>query len=318
MVKAAAALKTKVDPSSNYRRIQRFIHDVRIDPKHLAPFLLRLAGLEAPYTLILDRTNWQFGKGKINFLMLSVKGEGWSIPLLWSLLPKKGNSTEQERIELLNRFLSIFGIDKIFNLVADREFIGDTWLSFLNEHRIPYDIRLRENLKVWHRGKLTHVFRLFRRLPLGEKKAIEKSVILGTTELYLQGSRIINSKTNKPEYLIIATYCEPFESSTRYAERWYIENMFKDMKSNGFQLECTHITKLERLDTLMGILSIAYVWMIKIGTWVRKMKPKRLVKKKHGRPAKSIFRAGLDEFINAIFSLDPVRLSRHLNFLSCT
>ncbi len=94
--------------------------------------------------------------------------------------------------------------------------------------------------------------------------------------------------------------------------------MFKDMKSNGFQLECTHITKPERLDTLMGILSIAYVWMIKIGTWVRKMKPKRFVKKKHGRPAKSIFRAGLDEFINAIFSLDPVRISRHLNFLSCT
>ena len=136
--------------------------------------------------------------------------------------------------------------------------------------------------------------------------------------MYLQGSRIINSKTNKPEYLIIGTYCEPTESTIRYGERWYIENMFKDMKSNGFQLECTHITKLDRLNTLMGILSIAYVWMIKIGTWVRKMKPERFVKKKHGRPAKSIFRAGLDEFINAIFSFEHVRVYRYLNFLSCT
>jgi len=94
--------------------------------------------------------------------------------------------------------------------------------------------------------------------------------------------------------------------------------MFKDMKSNGFQLECTHITKLERLDTLMGILAITYAWMMRIGTWIKCIKPVRFKKKKHGRPAKSIFRGGLDEFINAIFTGDEVRIRLYFKFLSCT
>jgi len=218
----------------------------------------------------------------------------------------------------LTRIIQEVQPDKIYNLVADREFIGDTWMTYLNNHRIPYDIRLRKNLKVWYRGKLIHVFKLFRRVPFGQTRTIQTSVILGNTELYLQGCRIINSKTNKPEFLIIATYCDPSESTMRYAERWYIENMFKDMKSIGFQLECTHVTKLDRLDTLIGILAIAYTWMIKIGIWVRKIKPERFAKKKHGRPAKSIFRGGLDEFINALFSMDTIRVRRYVKFLSCT
>ncbi len=318
LVKLAAGLKTDVEPSSNYRRIQRFIHTIRFDPACLSSFLLRLSGIQAPYTLIMDRTNWQFGIANINILMLSVKGYGWSIPLFWTFLPKRGNSNEQERIDLMKRFLTCLGFDKIYNLVADREFIGDIWLNFLTEHRIPYDIRLRANLKVWHRGKLIHVFKLFRRIPFSQTRSILTPVILGNTELFLHGGRIINSKTNKPEFLIIGTYCEPMESKSRYAERWYIENMFKDMKSNGFQLECTHVTNLDRLNTLMGILAIAYTWMIKIGTWIKKIKPERFVKKKHGRPAKSVFRGGIDEFINAIFSMDAIRVRRYVKFLSCT
>jgi hypothetical protein len=101
------------------------IHDIRLEPHLLAPFILRLAGIRAPYTLILDRTNEEFGKAKINFLMLSVLGNGWSIPILWLLLPKKGNSNEEERIELMNRFIAIFGKGVIYDLLADREFIGD-------------------------------------------------------------------------------------------------------------------------------------------------------------------------------------------------
>ncbi len=58
LVKVAAGMKSKMLPESNYRRIQKFIHDIRLDPKLLAPFLLRLAGIKAPYTLIMDRTNW--------------------------------------------------------------------------------------------------------------------------------------------------------------------------------------------------------------------------------------------------------------------
>ncbi len=318
LVKVAAAMKRGVLPDSAYRRVQRFIHDIRLDPKLLAPFLLRLVGIKAPYTLIMDRTNWEFGKAKINFLMLSVLGNGWSIPVLWILLPKKGNSNEEERIELMNRFMSIFGQDVIYNLLADREFIGDTWIKYLIGLTIPFDIRIRANMLVESKGKLIRVSRLFRKALLNQPITIHHQVMMGTNLVYLQGQSIINSKTNRREWLITCTYCHPGMSIKRYADRWYIENMFRDMKSNGFQLECTHLTRLERLDTLMSILAIAYTWMIRIGMWVKKVRPRIFKKKKHGRPAKSIFRGGLDEFMHSIHSLNFRMMLKWMNFLSCT
>jgi len=318
LVRLAAGLKTEVDPESNYRRIQRFIHEIKFSSESLVPFLLKLVGITAPYTLILDRTNWQFGKAKINFLMLSVYGSGWSIPILWSLLPKKGNSTEEERIELLNRFLSIFGKGKVFNLLADREFVGDTWIKFLIDHEIPFDIRIRENMFVECQGKRRRVSNLFKGLPIGQSLTIRSMVTLGNNKVYLQGQRIINSKTQRKEYLIVSTYCKPSESITRYGERWYIENMFKDMKSNGFQLESTHVTDPDRLSTLMSIISIAYAWMIRIGMWVKKTKPRIFKRKKHGRPAKSIFRAGMEEMVHTIYTMNLVKVKMYFNFLSCT
>lgn len=73
-----------------------------------------------------------------------------------------------------------------------------------------------------------------------------------------------------------------------------------------------------RLSTLMGILAIAYAWMIKIGMWVKKVKPSLFKKKKHGRPAKSIFRAGIEEFVNSIYTMNLVRVRMYFNFLSST
>lgn len=57
LVKIASGVRRKILPDSTYRRIHRFIHDIRIDPHLLAQFLIRFAGIKAPYTLILDRTN---------------------------------------------------------------------------------------------------------------------------------------------------------------------------------------------------------------------------------------------------------------------
>ena len=47
--------------------------------------------------LAIDRTQWQWGKHKINFLVVAVPYKRIAIPLIWVLLPKKGNSNHQER-----------------------------------------------------------------------------------------------------------------------------------------------------------------------------------------------------------------------------
>ena len=42
-----------------------------------------------------------------------------------------------------------FGVNCIDCLLADREFVRDKWIGFLNEHRIRYFIRIRENFLIF-------------------------------------------------------------------------------------------------------------------------------------------------------------------------
>jgi hypothetical protein len=47
------------------------------------------------------------------------------------MLDKRGSSNSKERIELVNKFIRLFGKDAIGPIVADREFVGKQWLEFL-------------------------------------------------------------------------------------------------------------------------------------------------------------------------------------------
>ncbi|MBE9046997.1 hypothetical protein IQ255_21775 [Pleurocapsales cyanobacterium LEGE 10410] len=46
------------------------------------------------------------------------------------MLEKKGNSNGHERLNLLDRFYSIFHDVEVSYLTADREFVGKQWLSY--------------------------------------------------------------------------------------------------------------------------------------------------------------------------------------------
>ena len=72
----------KVLPNSYYRRAQRFMHQVRFCPTELATCMLSIMGIsESLLILILDRTNWKFGKKDCNILYLAVAYQGIAIPL---------------------------------------------------------------------------------------------------------------------------------------------------------------------------------------------------------------------------------------------
>lgn len=81
-------------------------------------------GLHGKVYVALDRTNWDFGIFHINFLFITAIYGKVSIPMVWMLLDKEGNSNTQERIDLMNRFLKIISVDQIIALLGDREFIG--------------------------------------------------------------------------------------------------------------------------------------------------------------------------------------------------
>ena len=92
--------------SSRLRRIQRFFAAFLVDNDLIAKFLFALLPQQTGLRISIDRTNWQFGKTDINIFMLSVCHEGMALPLMWTMLDKRGSSNSLERIALIERFLS--------------------------------------------------------------------------------------------------------------------------------------------------------------------------------------------------------------------
>lgn len=122
--KLANAFDTGAKKDSSLRRIQRFISGYALDSDLVAKLVFNLLPQKQGIRLSIDRTNWKFGQVDINIFMLGVVYQGVAFPLLFTMLPKRGNSNSQERIDLVGRFIKLFGKDVIESLVADREFVG--------------------------------------------------------------------------------------------------------------------------------------------------------------------------------------------------
>jgi hypothetical protein len=99
------------------------------DSNLLARLIFKMLPHEPPFKLVMDRTNWKFGKININVLTLAIAYDGVAFPILISMLDKRGNSHTRERVEIMNRYVELFGEETIDCLLADREFIGKQWIG---------------------------------------------------------------------------------------------------------------------------------------------------------------------------------------------
>ena len=108
LAQLATAFPGTAETDSHYRRLQRFFQCLQLQPARVATFVLAFLP-DAPYTLALDRTQWMLGTMPINFLVLSVVHDSIAFPLFFRVLAKRGNSNTQERIALLDQFLTLLG-----------------------------------------------------------------------------------------------------------------------------------------------------------------------------------------------------------------
>ena len=282
----------KAKVPSRYRRLQRFFAQFEIDFTQIARWIFKLYFRDdQKFYLLIDRTNWYWGKKKINIFMLSIAYEGMAIPLFWSMLPKAGSSNFKERKELLSLFIDTFGVKGIHRLLADREFGSGEFFRWLNKRNIPFCIRIKEGSMACIRAKkFLKAKKLFNHLPLKSSTVFNMAVEIFGEKVYLAGAR-----SERGELMIVATNAEPKIAIVSYLRRWEIESLFQCLKGRGFNFEATHITDLNRLAKLTALLAIGFIWAHKVGEWKAEIKPiiwKQFLNQK--RPQYSYFRYGLD------------------------
>lgn len=288
LAEVAHAFAGRALPESNYKRIQRFLRCFELPYATVALALVRQAGVAAPFVVTLDRTEWQLGSVWLNLLVVGVAYRGVALPVLWRALPKKGCASTEEKLEVVNRFVCLFGAASIEFLAADREFADRKLFRHLHAASIDFRIRVKRNALVANgRGQVVQAFRLFRWQRTATALSLPGLRKCWGMELHLTGLRLASG-----DYVIVAAPRVAADALGDYGRRWEIETLFGCLKSRGFRLEETHVTDPERLEKLMALLALAFCWAVVVGDWLTRHKPLRV--KKHGRRWKSLFRHGLD------------------------
>ena len=247
-------------------------------------------------SIAIDRSQW----GRINLFMVSLIWERRAIPLYWSLLPKLGNSSFESQITNLQQVLPLFSEYKVI-VLGDREFCSVDLGNWLREKGVSFCLRLKKN----HCIETEH---------LVWKRLDELGIVPGTS-LYFQGKRV--RKTQPATGFDVACKWKRNYGGWKVDEAWFIltdlgslpaaidaykqrmgiEEMFRDCKTGGYDIEGTSL-KGDRLINMILLMTLAYSSGIFQGTEMRKKQVQKYVsrrnepKKRYRR--RSTFGVGLD------------------------
>lgn len=294
-------------PGSYYTRLVRFFRYGCKSSliRSILGLCFRLLSGRVSY-LLLDGTKWKLGSRWIHLMVLSVVCGGVSIPIAWIDLKKKGHSNFSERKKLIlaaKKYLCLKGLI----LIADREYEGENWFCFLAQQELDFIIRLkaknyRKIVDQATGAAYSKLCKQARRRKQGASKVILINKYVFTYVVF----RHPKPKTKEEELLFfLSTLTSRYKIIHTYPIRWKIECSFLHLKSNGFDLEAINFKDAKKIELMMAILVFAYVICIFFGQRNKdKIKLKRY--KDQGpsqRPARSIFRHGLDLIPSIIFDI---------------
>lgn len=316
LAQLASVLNAEALVDSNYKRLQRFFRYFQVSDVELARLLLALSGVEAPFVITLDRTEWHVARVELNVLVLGVAYRGAACPLLWMVLPKAGCTSFAERKEIIERFLSLFGAPSIKYLTADREFHGRRFYEYLGERGILFCLRARFDTPI---ESATHESVKLRRVLFHQRLGV-KVYWAGRRRVWGQEVKVASVRLRADEWLVVVGSAEVGDLLAAYAVRWQIETLFGCLKSRGFCLEATRLSEPARLASLMGVLALCFCWALRAGIWSSAQRALKF--KTHKRLAKSLFRTGFDCLRQVVtgFHVGSHLLSwrQAVQFLSCT
>ena len=253
------------------QRIRRFLSNPRISPSLtvrpliylMRPLLERLPEI----ILIVDRTDWKKRRHYINILSVAVSYKGRALPLYWMVFGKKGNSSLEQWRQVL--FPVIIVLQQMswlsdkpiqIHVVADREFASPKLAEWLkNMCDVTVTLRIKASMYLTDEDTLeTKVALLIKRMTKGSRYILYNQLL--TRDSSFQMNVLLTWNKDYDEPLVVATtLANPTHADATYEQRFNIEHMHKDWKSNAFDLEKTRVTDPKRIETLLIPIAFAYI-----------------------------------------------------------
>lgn len=290
--KIACKMGGKANLTSATRRLDRFLENPAFRVRDwYEPIVKRLLGqrIGQEYRLIVDGSKVGFGH---QLLVITLAYRRRAIPLVWMWVrSSRGHSSSGRQLALLRYIYQFIPKDSSVIIVGDSEFGAIEILKQLDLWRWKYVLRqkgshlLRENEQsAW-----------FAFSSLVTKAG--QSIWLNRQQLTQAHAYSVNilahwKLAEKEPWLLATNFASRSEALRAYNRRMWIEEMFGDLKRNGFDLESTRLRSVFKLHRLTFVVVLLYLELVTLGSKVIKKGLRHLVDRSDRRDL-SIFRIGL-------------------------
>lgn len=248
------------------QRLRRYLKNPRLSPVQCyAPvmhyILSHWSGREI--CLVLDRTDIQ---DRWSILLLGVCYRRRVLPLTWQVL-RFGGTGAAEQLPLLQRVQPHLPANIRVCFYADSEFRAIAVQAWCQQYGLHWQIGLHNDLSY--------------RIGVGPWQPLHTLALQPGERRYLQNVYLQQQRIFGPVNLI--AYWPPKQLGPRYwaldlpanaqawrrgRKRYWVEPIFRDWKSYGFDLETTQITDPVRQDKLLLAMALTTLWMTHVGEWV--------------------------------------------------
>ena len=242
--------------AARQQRIRRFLSNERLTPNLFVPALLALVRPllvnVAVIELVIDRTEWIKRQTPVNILSVAMVYKGRAIPLYWVVHNRRGVSGMTDWQAVLTPAIeglrtSCWAQNKTVHLLADREFASPKLSEWLWEtYRVGSTLRLKKSEYLQTVDKSSPVKHYFSQLAPGQCRFLRQRRVTRSCQFHLNIALWWGKGYDEPWALMTTNRNLPMTVSA-YSRRFGIEPMFKDWKSNAFDIEATKVTQAKRI-----------------------------------------------------------------------
>ena len=265
--RVAAYVPILVKKLSIVRRLERFLDNgavhVRAWYEPVARGIVVAASVVGEIHLVLDTTKVS---AHHRLLMVGVAYRRRVVPLAWTWVrTSRGHSTTHKQVALLAYVRRLIPSGIQVSLVGDCEFGHTAVLDAM--HAWHWDYALRQSGQVL--VQLPNTTTWVRLDSLLSKRGDWR--FIGGVKLTAAHARETNlmlcwDKRYDEPWLLATNLTQPRLIWRLYHRRAWIENMFGDLKDNGFDFERSALQHFLRLSRLTLAVCLLYVWFLAFGT----------------------------------------------------
>jgi hypothetical protein len=268
----ASAMPITTKQQSKIQRLRRLLDNAKLNAKDIYQPLVRQAvsGLQRQKVhLLLDRVVLSDTQ---NVLVVSLGFRRRSVPLVWRVLQHSGSSTLRDQQQLLRAAAKLLPPSVRLSVHADSEFRSQQLFDWLRKRRWNAILGIRGNvqlttdptqpgqpLSTWlpHRDSVAYLNHVW----LTEERCGPRNILAWWDK---------NDRGELICYAVMTNLPATWQTYRLGSRRMWIETMFRDWQSGGFELGKSAISDRDRFARLLILVCLVYVWFVSIGRWLVK------------------------------------------------